>query len=387
MKIIVIFFCLQFLFACNTKTALNDTVNQIPDLSTNTDNLLSLSKQNSIYRFYIHESFEDEFTRNISLVDIFTNEKVATLELQGYQSVQRIWELGDEKYVIYLVDWTNDDIFQELIIVNSSLEVLEKIEYDPANEPVLNGSIIRLVDDDLLVLGNEAGIWNPNEPDKIFNPVLHNLRTKETNFIASTNQNFDTFHFFVNDTQVLVSNQYVNLSTREINFIYGLLDIEKGEVKYFVQNNFLVQNVEFFDGYALFNFARDTSLKSNYVLIFDIENKKSRMLELLPGDNHNAQFSYEGNYIITTNIDDFTLRRYDFDGYLLEEHNITIAFDFEYIDGGLVNLDDHNSEEINFDFEVFSLTENSYAVVIHAGVAFWSGISQPPPITKVIILN
>jgi len=89
----------------------------------------------------------------------------------------------------------------------------------------------------------------------------------------------------------------------------------------------------------------------NEVIVFNLENMSSEVIQLGHGDSLWARPSFDENYIVTINENESVFRKYDMNGNIVAETEIVIPFDFD-----------------NDSFEIFPLTDEIYAIHIHTSM-------------------
>ena len=361
-KILVICFTLILLSSCN-----GDEISENIPIVDGSTGIIStpLTDDEIIEELDVSEVVTSVVIDNsrIILIDVATGESLANHELDEHSVIDQVWDLGEGYYIV----WGGEPSFDaegfvdndfKLMIFDEGLNLLEALMYDEEEFPQLFSSVLRLVDGELFVYGLEAGAdWG-----SMTDFLRINVHTQEVERLFEVKSSFE-FYDFINDHQILIFERLVDWNEGSVNTNYGLLDIETGYTQLSERQGFAQGQISFHASKVLITESHVTDVVKNEIIIFNLDDLSSIFVQLEHEESMWAHFSYNGDYIVTINEEKSVFRKYGLDGEMIAEVDIelpTIVTGVDEIPG-----EELYYHHIYYDFEIFPITEQIYALHIH----------------------
>jgi len=295
----------------------------------------------------------------ISLIDLTSGETIAYYKFDVDYQIHDLWDLGNGYYAVHvwrIDDETFSDIDHQVIIFGEYLEKLEVIFYDvEATSPLFFG-ILALLEGELIAYTMEPGhVEQIREP---LNLMRFNMHTGEIENLIKMDEYVGHLHQFIGENQIFITDRVIFFDEGRMSSKYGILDLETELTHFFIKEDFGYGHIDFRDSQVLISegFPVGPPLR-NEVIVFDVENMSSKIVQLEDREGIWARFSFEGNHIVTINVDEFVFRKYDFSGIVVAEIELERPSHVENVSG----FEDFT------DFEIFSITDEIYA--IHTSVS------------------
>ena len=315
-----------------------------------------------------------QLNNQIFLMDLTTSELIETYEVDGADIVNEVWVLENGYYVAWIGNgWAWNFEFESqternfrLAIFDENLNYIESLPYDEEEFLFLWNSLLRFEDGVLYVYG---WVWSI---EAITDLQRINVHTGEiTTLIEGVP--FMNLEGFVSSNQILVTKfEAPELGATDMTFYthYGILDLETKEVDLLTEVNYshalaIIKGSQAIlterDPRGMFTIAEPT----NQVIIFDLENRSSQMIQLAYGDSESARLSYDGNHLVTINVAASVFRKYDMNGEIIAEVSIDLSEKNSPLD--------IPEEVLPFEsFEIIPVTDQIYIVRIN----IW-GVMEP----------
>ena len=327
------------------------------------------------------------YVNQVLLLDLTTGELMATYEFDAYEIVKQVWDLGNGYYAAWvgyeplcdrerrrewiLGDWseempdsdfrTPEELNFRLVIFDSELNPIDVLTYTEQLSTNLTwwSNVVRYVDGELFIYNFVPSVgfdmmyfgWD-TDLELPWNFQRMNAHTGETEVLFRAEEDVPLYEF-IEDNQILVSSfVYLYDGTS-----FGILDIESGEMRFSEKNAFssdgiiLTESPRVMFNERFLHWYWDRSNVRNEIILLNLEDMSTEVIQLAAGDSFWARPCLKENYIVTLNEVDSVFRKYDLNGNLVAETDIIIPFDFD-----------------NFDFEIFPITENIYAIHIHTSM-------------------
>ena len=299
------------------------------------------------------------YQNQITLLDLVTGEILANYDFNEEERIDEVWDLGDGFYAAWGGGWRNhpqgfvENDFR-IVIFDENLTPLETLLYDDEELPMLFLSVLRFVDGELFVYGpdNRNINW---DTDSTTNLLRINVHTEEIDILFEVELSL-FFYEFIDDQQILVFDQITDWAAGRVHTQYGVLNLETGEIQSFVREGFAQGHIDFHGSKVLIAERHVTVEVENEVIVFDLEDMSSEFIQLEHEESRWARFSLDGHHIVTINEEAYVFRKYDLNGAIIAEVDIERHPSIDDID---------DVDFIAIDFEIFPITEQTYALHTH----------------------
>lgn len=277
----------------------------------------------------------------LAMLNLITGDIMASYDIPEDALVNFIKDLENGYFVVHLIPWFFHENVPDFpfIIFDETLTPVETILFDGETLPFIM-DVMKLVDGELFVYGwGWTGDWSGWEDwedwSHVGNEFLRvNIHTNEVEILFEsdyeTSTRASTLHKFINSTQILTSALTTVEATGAFSTTVGILDLDIGELIYeFELDSFAILNSDFRASKILFSESLIApGRERNEVLIFDIESWDHQMVSL-GFNNENvlqesfwARLSFDGNHVVTVNIEESVFRKYDIKGVVVAEVEI-----------------------------------------------------------------
>ena len=380
LKFLSLFLLVAFLVGCqNDETGNEEIYPENGNLETvETENVNDETTDVQTEEYPIEESTDLEpiphvignhrYVNQLLLVDVVTGEEMANYEFGEYDSIEQIWDLCEGYFVVWVgyedLWWRSLRLGEEeafdnrtqsernfrFVIFDEYLNYVETLLFNEEEFDIgLWGSVLRIVEGELFVYGWEVSFEQTADLLRI------NAHTRVVERLFSSY--IVNLHAFIDDNQILFS----RFSTpdpgsplADTYTAYGILNLENEEISLFKIEDYVYDRLIIDDLQVLITERGDlgaTFELTNQVTVFDLENRTSEAIQLNDEDSTAAFFSYDGDHIVTININESVFRKYDFAGRVVAEVDIELPDYFVH----------HN-------IRIFPITENSYSMLLQTPV-------------------
>lgn len=295
---------------------------------------------------------ESKRVNQVSLLDVTTNQTVATHEFDEYEAVDQLWNLGDGYFAAFVgeehlwlraqrlyneagnigtIDVPWDERSQternfRIIIFDEQLNMIDEMPFDEEGNMPLFGSIMIFENGELFIYGTYL------DTNCFVNTIcrfqrLH-VKTGEVEILFESDQSL-TSHGLIADDQLLIT-----LSSGggggpgqggapSFAIQYGILDLNTGEKELFEQTDFWISEVIYNESFMIISGnntanGHDHLSRTGEIIIFDIANKTS--ITIQKDDNEFTMlFSYDNQHLITLTSADAILSKYDMNGTIIAQ--------------------------------------------------------------------
>jgi len=296
----------------------------------------------------------------LQLVDLMSGEVLATYELGDYEVVTFKHSLDSNNFVVEIQNTTSWE--KEIVIFDEDLTIVDQLNF-AEDKFGLHGSILKMIEGDLIVYGWEWG----QEPTGSLLRI--NIHTGEIEQILETDAPVDWLNSFIGENEIFVTDRIQDWDIGSIQSRYGIWNLKTGEMQLLEREGFVLGHLDFRNSEVLISesFSVGPPLRHE-VIVFDLESMTEKIIQLVGEESIWARFSFDGGYIVTVNEDESVFRKYDINGMIVTEIEVylplTVAGSEELSSEELANI------PLSRDFEIIPITDRIY--VLHTEISLWS---------------
>jgi len=368
-KFLGMLFCLVILSACTSGLELEKELQEvdIPNIADldgiewisymleaeiSDDIVYELERLEKQPYLFTYRSSDDEVAR-IMLIDLTSGEIDNILEGRKEQSFLDISLINEGYYVVEVLDMETWERY--LILLNSEFQLLKETRYDVPVLLSLWDTVARIENGELYIYGFDQSMdWSKGAMGELLRVNLHSGEYEVLFEAEATMRLID----FVGNEKVFVENRVIDIDSETFEIYYGVLNLETGEFNVFESNGFVAGEFDFQNLKVLASENISADENRNEIIIFDLSDMSSHILQLKDNDSHFVRFSHDGNHVVTVNGYESVFRVYDVKG------NVTIELDIEFPEPEPLPWSIETSL-FQGSFSIFSLTEKIYSIHSH----------------------